>query len=307
MDKNLSRRNAIRLMGCTGLTLLSRDATPFFMDDQTISKRPIPSSGEMLPVVGLGTWIQFDVSKSEYTLLAEVLTRMHEKGGKLIDSSPMYGRSETVIGDLTTSLNKSDKFFYATKVWTRGKQEGISQMENSMQKMRRKTIDLMQVHNLVDWQTHLPTLRNWKEEKRIRYFGVTHYTDDAHENLEKIIRKENPDFVQFNYSIRGRHAENRLLNAARETGTAVIINQPFESGALFPLVEGKALPAWAQDLQIANWAQYFLKYILSHPAVTCVIPGTSNPVHVVQNMEAGYGRLPNEKERKKMVDYLEAL
>lgn len=305
MNKGLTRRNAIQLMGCTGLSLLSRPVSPFFMDDQVILKRPIPSSGEMLPVTGVGTWIQFDVSKSEYKPLLDVLTRMDEKGGKVIDSSPMYGRSETVIGDLTTTLNKSDRYFYATKVWTTGKQEGISQMESSMQQMRRKSIDLMQVHNLVDWQTHFQTLRNWKEQGRIRYIGITHYTDGAHDNLEKIIRSEKPDFVQFNYSIRGRHAEKRLLSAARDTGVAVIINQPFESGSLFNSVAGKQLPAWASELQITNWAQYFLKYLLSHPAITCVIPGTSDPVHIVQNMEAAYGRLPDEKERKKMVDYLE--
>lgn len=305
MNKGLTRRAAVHLMGSAGLSLLARPISSFVANDQPILKRPIPSTGEMLPVTGVGTWIQFDVSKSEYKPMADVLTRMNEKGGKVIDSSPMYGRSETVIGDLTTMLHKSDRYFYATKVWITGKQEGITQMESSMQKMRRPTIDLMQIHNLVDWQTHLQTLRNWKEQGRVRYIGITHYTDDAHDKLEKIIRTEKLDFVQFNYSIRGRHAEKRLLGAARDTGTAVIINQPFESGSLFNSVAAKKLPAWASDLQIANWAQYFLKYLLSHPAVNCVIPGTSDPVHVVQNMEAAYGRLPDEKESKKMVDYLE--
>lgn len=307
MNKGLTRRSAVRLMGCTGLSLLTQPASPFMLNDQVILKRSIPSTGEMLPVTGVGTWIQFDVSPSEYKPLLDVLSRMDEKGGRVIDSSPMYGRSETVIGDLTTTLHKSDRYFYATKVWTTGKQEGISQMELSMQKMKRKSIDLMQIHNLVDWPTQLKTLRNWKEQGRIRYIGITHYTDGAHDQLEKIIHSEKPDFVQFNYSIRGRHAEKRLLSAARDAGTAVIINQPFDSGSLFHSVAGKQLPPWASELQISNWAQYFLKYLLSHPAVNCVIPGTSDPVHVVQNMEAAYGRLPDENERRKMVDYLERL
>lgn len=306
MNKGFTRRHAIRLIGCTGLSLLSQPVFPF-LNDKAMLKRPIPSSGEMLPVTGVGTWIQFDVNRSDYKPLQEVLTRMSEHGGKVIDSSPMYGRSETVIGDLTTTLNNGDRYFYATKVWTTGKKDGISQMESSMAKMKRKSIDLMQVHNLVDWQTHLQTLKDWKEQGRIRYIGITHYTDSAHDNLEKIISSEKLDFVQFNYSIRGRHAEKRLLSAARDHGTAVIINQPFESGALFNAVAGKKLPAWATELHIENWAQYFLKYLLSHPAVNCVIPGTSDPVHVVQNMQAAYGRLPDENERKKMVDYFERL
>lgn len=305
MHKGLSRRYALQLMGATGLSILSRPAFPFFMRNETILKRPIPSSGEMLPVTGVGTWIQFDVNKSEYSPLLEVLSNMLDKGGKVIDSSPMYGRSETVIGDLTNELKKGNRYFYATKVWTTGKEEGISQMESSMKKMKTRTIDLMQVHNLVDWQTHFKTLRQWKEAGRIRYFGITHYTDSAHEKLEQIVRSEKPDFVQFNYSIRNRHAEKRLLDAARDMGTAVIINQPFESGTLFNSVAGKPLPAWAAEWGISNWAQYFLKYLLSHPAVNCVIPGTSDPLHIVQNMEAAYGHLPGTNDRKKMVDYLE--
>ena len=272
-------------------------------------KRPVPSSDEMLPVVGLGTWIQFDAgtSEAERQPLREVLRHMAEKGGRTIDSSPMYGRSEEVIGDLTAHLPIADKFFYATKVWTSGRQEGIDQMQASMKKMRRDKIDLMQVHNLIDWQTHLETLRKWKEEGKIRYIGVTHYTDSAHAKLEQIVRSERLDFVQFNYSIRSRNAEQRLLNVAKDKGTAVIINQPFETGSLFNLVRGKALPGWAAEYEIKSWAQFFLKYIISHPAVTCVIPGTSDPDHLVENMEAAYGQLPYEKERKKMAGYFENL
>jgi diketogulonate reductase-like aldo/keto reductase len=304
----LSRRHALQLIGCTSLSALSHPLSPFFSDNHSMLSRTIPSSGELLPIVGLGTWLQFDVGSSagERKSLLDVLTRMKEKGGRVIDSSPMYGKSEQVIGDLTTELKIADKFFYATKVWTSGKEEGIGQMEMSMKKMRRNTIDLMQVHNLVDWKIHLQTLRHWKEKGKIRYIGITHYTDGAHSQLEQIIRSEKPDFVQFNYSIRGRHAEQRLLATAKDTGVAVIINQPFDSGSLFDLVKGKALPDWARDYAINNWAQFFLKYILSHPAVTCAIPGTSDPNHLVQNMEAAYGLLPDDKVRKMMADYFDS-
>lgn len=269
-------------------------------------KRVIPSTGESIPAVGLGTWRQFDVgtSSSERQPLSEVLKKMSAAGGTTIDSSPMYAASEEVIGDLAHEINLADKYFYATKVWTRGKEEGIRQMEESLKKMRRPAMDLMQVHNLVDWQTHLATLKQWKEEKKTRYIDITHYTDSSHDDLERIVRTEKLDFVQFNYSIRSRHAELRLLNTAKDHGTAVIINQPFDTGFLFNQVQDKALPGWAAEYGIRNWAQYFLKYIISHPAVTCVIPGTSDPAHAEQNMEAMYGEIPDEKFRKKMVDYL---
>jgi diketogulonate reductase-like aldo/keto reductase len=305
MNNLLSRRDALKLIGCTGAGMMY-DPLSAFAADKVMLTRAIPSSGEKIPVVGLGTWRQFDVgnSSADRQPLRNVLKRMSEKGGKVIDSSPMYARSEEVIGDLTQETGLADKFFYATKVWTRGKQEGIEQMNASFKKMRRSKMDLMQVHNLVDWKTHLETLRSWKDEGKVRYIGITHYTDSAHEDLEKIIRTERLDFVQFNYSIRNRNAEQRLLDAAKDRGTAVIINQPFESGSLFDHVQGKSLPAWAADLEIRNWAQFFLKYIISHPAVTCVIPGTSNPDHLVENMEAAYGIMPDNRARKRMVEYI---
>ncbi|MDR8389637.1 aldo/keto reductase [Aliifodinibius sp. S!AR15-10] len=270
-------------------------------------KRAIPSSGEELPVVGLGTWIQFDVGESSTARkpLKEVLRLMAEHGGEVIDSSPMYGNSEEVVGDLSTELGIADQFFYATKVWTSGRQSGINQIQASMQKMRRDTIDLMQIHNLLDWQTHLQTLKNWKQDGRIRYIGITHYTTSAHDRLEQIIRSEDIDFVQFNYSIRTRNAEQSLLDTALENGVAVIINRPYEGGSLFGAVSGRDLPEWAADYDINSWGQFFLKYILSHPAVTCVIPGTSDPEHLVDNMGAGYGRLPDEQGREKMVQFIE--
>lgn len=219
----------------------------------------------------------------------------------------MYGRAEEVIGDLTDKLKLNDKFFLATKVWTTGRQAGIDQMNESLRKMKRSRIDLMQIHNLQDWQTHLNTLKDWQERGKIRYIGITHYTDSAHAQLEKIVRSKAVDFVQFNYSIRSRNAEKSLLQAAKDHGVAVLINEPFDQGALFRLVKGKALPDWAEEYDIRSWAQFFLKYILSNEAVTCVIPGTSDVKHLVDNLGAGTGRLPNEAGRKKMVELITSI
>lgn len=277
--------------------------------NQSMMYRPIPSTNEPLPVVGLGSWQQFDVgsSASDREPLRQVLTRMHQKGGKLIDASPMYGRAEQVIGDLTTDLRLNSSFFLATKVWTTGKQAGIDQMEDSLRKMRRKTLDLLQIHNLLDWQTHLKTLKDWKQAGKVRYIGVTHYTASAHDQLERIVKTEPIDFVQVNYSIRVRNAEQSLLPAAHEKGVAVLINEPFETGSLFRAVKGRELPAWAAEYGIESWAQFFLKFILANPAVTCVIPGTSNPAHLLDNMGAGFGQFPDQKIQAQMATYLAKL
>ena len=266
--------------------------------------RKIPSSGEELPVVGIGTWKSFDVGQDQYPALEKVLLELHHGGGRLIDSSPMYGKSEAVIGAITAPLETIHDFFYATKVWTTGKEEGIHQMETSMKKMGRRTMDLIQVHNLTDWKTHMPQLRRWKEEGVIRYIGITHYTDASHEMLEEIMIGERPDFVQFNYSIESRNAEKRLLDAASDLGIATLINRPFGTGDLFDKVKGKALPGWSLENGMETWSEYFLKYIISHPAVTCVIPATGNPEHENQNVKAGIGKLPGKEIRKMMVDYL---
>lgn len=308
MQKNrISRRTLLKLVGGAGLGVMAKPLS--FHQTETIMKRAIPSSGEALPIVGLGTWIQFDVgtSASERAPLREVLMQMKQHGGKVIDASPMYGNSEEVVGDLTQELGIADHFFFATKVWTSGEQAGIRQMEASMQKMQRSTMDLMQIHNLTDWKTHIKTLRQWKEAGKTRYIGVTHYTDSAHARLEEIIRTEDIDFVQFNYSIRSRHAEQSLLETARKQGVAVIINRPYEGGSLFRLVRNEEIPAWAKEYDINSWGQFFLKFILSHPAVTCAIPGTSNPKHVIDNMLAGYGKLPDEDAREKMAGYIQQL
>jgi len=271
--------------------------------------RNIPSSGEKLPVIGLGSWKQFDVESSELELkpLREVLTLLADNGGKIIDSSPMYGKSEKIIGDLTNELGIAEKFFYATKVWTSGKQNGIQQMEESMKKMRRNQIDLIQIHNIVDWRTHIQTLHKWKEENKIRYTGVTHYTESSHNQLEEIIKSEVVDFIQFNFSIATRNAEKSLLKASRDNNVAVIINEPFEKGSLFSIIKGKELPEWAIENDIKSWTQFFLKYILSNEAVTCIIPGTSDAKHLADNLITGYGILPDEKMRRKMVEYFEKL
>lgn len=270
-------------------------------------ERKIPSTGEILPVIGLGTWQTFDVlPSSDLDHLKEILSTMNNAGGRLIDSSPMYGRSEEIVG-LLTSNTSPGQFFYATKVWTQGREEGIQQMENSFAKFKRPVIDLMQIHNLVDWKTHLNILRKWKDEGRIRYIGITHYTDSMHNELAKIIKLEKIDFVQFNYSIAHRNAEKSLLPTAAEYGVATLINRPFGEGNLFNQVKGKVLPSWVKEYDIETWGQFFLKFIISHPAVTCVIPATSNPVHAAENMKAGLEPLPDDSVRVKMIGLLKSL
>lgn len=268
--------------------------------------RTIPKSGEKLPVIGLGTWQTFDVgpSPAERKDQKEVLKRFLAAGARVIDSSPMYGRAETVVGDLLRELGQERTPFLATKVWTSGREAGLEQMRESMRKMGHGQLDLMQVHNLVDWRTHLPVLREWKTAGRIRYLGITHYQRGAFDELEKLIREESLDFVQLPYSIALRDAEQRLLPAAAEHGTAVLVMRPFESGELFRRVKGKALPKWAADFDCTSWAGFFLKYILGHPAVTCPIPATSKPRHLEDNLRAGTGRLPDAKTRARMVEYL---
>jgi diketogulonate reductase-like aldo/keto reductase len=212
-----------------------------------------------------------------------------------------------VVGDLVHELGVRDRLFLATKVWTEGRQAGIHQMETSMQRLRTTRLDLMQVHNLVDVDTQLQTLRAWKRQGRIRYLGITHYTAGAYAALERLMKSEELDFVQFNYSMDEREAEQRLLPLAQERGIAVIVNRPFERAGLFGKVRGISLPDWAAEFDCSSWAQFFLKYILAHPAVTCVIPATSKVKHLEDNMQAGLGRLPDAKMREKMVAYLNTL
>ena len=262
-------------------------------------KRPIPSSGEEVPVVGMGTWQTFDPPRTDEASLAplaEVLRVFAGAGGRVVDASPMYGKSESVTGILSDRLGLNDRLFMATKVWTRGERAGLAQMEQSLAELRRERLELMQVHNLVDWRTHLTTLRRWKEEGRVRYIGVTHYQVSAFGELESIVRRERLDFVQLPYSAGLRHAEARLLPTAADTGTAVLVNRPFEGGSLFGAVRDVTLPPAVQRYA-SSWGQAFLKFIIAHPAVTCVIPATGNPRHMQDNVAAGTGALPGEAER----------
>ena len=256
-----------------------------------IATRPIPRTGERIPVVGLGTWRTFDVGSSDADRapLLEVLRRFLSGGGRVIDSSPMYGEAERVVGDLLARLPDSPRPFLATKVWTRGRAQGEAEMAESMRRLRVERLDLMQVHNLLDWREHLPTMRAWKAAGRIRYVGITHYAASAFAELESILRTERVDFVQLPYSAARREAEARLLPAAAETGTAVLVMRPFEEGELFRMVKGRPLPTWAGELGAASWSEVFLRFILSHPAVTAVIPATSKVAHLEENLRAGRG------------------
>jgi diketogulonate reductase-like aldo/keto reductase len=300
--EGLSRRNLIQFLLAAGALAFTRG----FGMAESLLKRTIPRTGESLPVIGLGTWQTFDVSaqKSAREPLKQVLREFFQRGGSVIDSSPMYGNSESVVGDLTAELGIRKRLFLATKVWTHGREAGIQQMEESFRRLRTQQIDLMQVHNLVDWRTQLATLRRWKDQNRIRYIGVTHYTASAYDELAAVLESENLDFVQLNYSIAERVAERRLLPLAAQRQIGVLVNRPFAEGALFRKIHGKSLPDWAKRIGCATWSQFFLKFIISHPAVTCAIPATSKLDHLVDNMQAGIGPLPDPDMREQMARYV---
>ncbi len=261
-----------------------------------MNTRPIPSTQEALPVIGCGTWIGFDrrPGSEEYRRLPGVLDALFAAGGRVIDSSPMYGRSEETTGELLAAAKQRERAFLATKVWTTGRQAGIAQMEQSFARLRTDRIDLMQVHNLVDWKTQLATLRAWKKKGRVRYIGITHYTASAYGEVEAVLRAEKQlDFLQINYSLDARDAEHRLLPLAADRGVAVIVNMPFGGGGLLRRLRDRPLPAWAAEIGCTSWAQVLLKFVLSHPAVTCAIPGTSRAEHMADNAAAGAGPLPD--------------
>jgi aryl-alcohol dehydrogenase-like predicted oxidoreductase len=295
--EDLSRREALAALAglAVGLPLPRRTQAPMLT-------RPIPSTGEGVPVVGLGTWQTFDADPAAAAggELARVLERFAALGGRVVDSSPMYGRAEAVVGALAARLGLREKLFLATKVWTEGRARGIAQMEESLRRLGVARLDLMQVHNLVDVETHLATLAEWKAAGRVRYVGVTHYQARAFPRLERLLASPALDFVQFNYSIADRAAEARLLPAAAERGVAVLINRPFEGGGLFARVRGRALPPWADEIGCESWGQVFLKFILAAPAVTCVIPATSQVRHLEDNMAAGRGPFPDDAMRRRM-------
>lgn len=305
----MTRREAAQIIGGTVAGLALPITTRAASESSRMLARTIPSSGEKLPVIGLGTWRAFDVdlTTDNRRQLEEVLSLFVKLGGRVIDSSPMYGRAEEVIGELTAALGIRDKLFLATKVWTHGKENGIKSMERSMALLRTKRVDLMQVHNLVDVQTHLATLREWKQQGRIRYLGITHHETGAFPDVEKIMRSEKLDFLQINYSLMEREADQRILPLAQERGIAVLINRPFGAGDLFGKVRSKPLPDWATEFDCRSWAQFFLKWIVGHSAVTCAIPATDKPGHLEDNMQSGVGRLPDENMRRRMVEFVSSL
>ena len=312
----LSRRDALRLFGISATSLAataacSRIATSDIhvapsstpLPGLILTKR-IPASGETIPVIGMGTWQTFDVgpAPAERQPLESVLAEFSAAGGKLVDSSPMYGQSEEVVGDLSAKLHLRPKLFIATKVWTEGKADGVRQMEESMRKLQADPIDLMQVHNLVDVNTHLDTLTEWKSKGRVRYVGVTHYTASAYDAVAQVLTARKLDFLQINYSINEREAEQRLLPLAMERGVAVIANRPFAGGNLFSRLRSQPLPSWAKEIDCESWAQVLLKFVISHPAITCAIPATSKVEHLRDNMQAGFGKMPDAKLRLRMAE-----
>ena len=282
---------------------------PFAAAQSGIHTRPIPSSGERLPAVGMGTWLTFDVGVDSWQRAgrAEVLRTFFELGGAVVDSSPMYGSSQAVLGYCLDQIGGAAPLFAATKVWTPGRALGVSQMRHSRNLWGVERFDLMQVHNLVDWETHLETLAEWKAAGRVRYIGVTTSHGRRHHELERIMAEQPIDFVQFTYNLLDRDAEARLLPLAAERGLAVIANRPFRGGGLFDRFEDQPLPNWAIEFDAANWAQFFLKFIISHPAVTCAIPATRRVDHMTENMGALTGRLPDPQMRVRMADYVAGL
>jgi diketogulonate reductase-like aldo/keto reductase len=304
---NMDRRKFITSASAFGALALGFRAA-VAAGGRMIEKR-IPRSGEALPVIGMGSYSTFDVNstQSDLTPLRDVLSLFYASGARVIDTSPMYGRAETVLGELVAPPGAAASVFMATKVWIDGREAGARQIAESMRLLKRSVLDLVQIHNLRDWREHRKTLLALKEAGKVRYIGITHYAVAAHADLEQVIRAEDWDFVQLNHSIATRAAESRLLPLCQDRGIAVLANRPFEEGDLFARVRGRPLPHWAQDIDCTSWAQFFLKYVISHPAMTCAIPASSNPAHMADNLAAGAGRLPDAGVRERMQRYFESL
>lgn len=302
----ISRRQFISLAGALGVGWTLPSGV-FAAPGQIL--KTIPKTGEKLPVIGMGTSRTFDASGDTELLarLQQVTQLFFNLGGGMIDSSPMYGSAQQVIGQLLPKVKGEKNLFAATKVWIDGEEEGIEQMEQSRQLWGISTFDLMQIHNLVDWETHLGTLKQMKADGKIRYIGITTSHGRFHSQLTNILKKHDFDFVQMTYNIGNRDVESPLLSIAHDRGIAVIINRAYQRGDLFGQVKGKPLPAWAAEFDCTSWGQYFLKFVVSHPAVTCAIPATTKVNHLKDNMQAGRGRLPTAKQRKKMVKYFESI
>lgn len=297
-----TRRDAFKLAAALGLApgVLRAD------EANTMRTRPIPKTGEELPIIGLGTYEVFDIGDEALAPRREIVDLLFEKGGSVIDTSPMYDRSEAVIGKVLGPDKEGRKAFLATKVWTDGREAGARQMRRSMELMNAEVIDLMQVHNLRDTDVHLETIREWQAEGRIRYSGVTHYRAAALEDMEAAMKRHEPQFIQINYSLGEREADERVLPLARDMGIAVLANRPYVAGRLFRAVRGRELPDWAREFA-DSWGRFFLKYIVGHEAVTCAIPATSDPEHMLDNLGAGFGPLPDTATRARMVRLLESL
>ena len=306
-NSEINRRQFLALGG----VLFSGLAPQSVRDAQAATqiRSRIPRTGEQIPVIGMGTSRTFEYGHDEEMLkqLQQVMQTFFDMGGGMIDSSPMYGSAQQVIGELLPKVNGKKNLFAATKVWIDGKQEGIAQMEESRRLWGIKRFDLMQIHNLVDWQTQLETLKDMKANGKIRYIGITTSHGRYHSELSRILKQHDFDFVQLTYNIGNRDVEKPLLEIAQDRGVAVIVNRPYQRGALFRQVKGKSLPAWAKNFNCESWGQFFLKYAVSHPAVTCAIPATTKVNHMKDNMIAGQGRLPTAQERVKMQVYFESL
>ena len=298
---HVNRREILAAAACSLLPLRALAGA------QKMLRRSIPATGETLAAIGLGTYSVFDVESTDANVARckDIVELLLDAGGSCIDTSPMYNRSERVIGDVITAGVDRSALFLATKVWTDGRDAGIAQMTRSAELMNTEVIDLMQVHNLRDTDIHMKTIRDWQDQGRIRYNGVTHYTASALDSLEAMMKKHRPQFIQINYSLGEREAERRVLPLAQDLGIAVLINRPYQAGRLFATVRGRELPAWAEPFA-ASWGQFFLKFIVSHPAVTCAIPATSKPHHMADNLGAGYGELPDAATRRRMVDFIES-
>lgn len=306
----INRRQALQLSsGMLAAFSLGRTSLALAASDLPLIQRPIPTSGELLPVIGMGTSRTFDTNRDPIALarLATIVQTLVNGQGTVIDSSPMYGKAESRVGDVLRNMKESPKLFAATKVWTKGEEQGIAQMEESARRMNVERFDLIAVHNLKDWQTQLATLKRWKAEGKVRYIGITTSHGRDHEAFLDVMRKEPVDFAQFSYNIEDRKAEEELLPLAAERNIATMINRPFQRGALFGRVRGQTLPAMATDLDCRSWAQFFLKFILSHPAVTCIIPATAKSHHMADNMQANFGRVPDADQRQAMIRIFESI
>ena len=305
----IDRRAAVKLMAAATATVLAPSGITAAEVQETMTTRKVPSSGEEIPVIGMGSSDTFDVGDDPASRegLRGVLRSLVAGGGRVIDTSPMYGRAESVLGDLIDELGLESQLWYATKVWTRGREAGARQIDESFARLRTKKLDLLQIHNLLDWREHVPTLRALQAAGRVRYAGITHYRAEAHADLERVLGEEKFDWLQINYSLAEREAEQRLLPFSRDRGVAVMVNRPFADGAMFAKVRGRPLPDWAAEIGCRSWGQFFLRFVVSHPAVTCVIPATSKPQHMIDNAAAGLAPLPDQQQRRRMAEFWEGL